>query len=321
MKATSVVQWLVRAAAACVLALAAGPAAAQGPAKVVWGYTNPSSYYWDVYAAIDLGLMKKAGLDVEEVDTPTSGQGVQLLAASSVDIASANIEVAISAMNQGADIALIGGEVVRSSFALVARPDIKSYADLKGKTLGVTQLHEASTTMLELLLAKHGVKQGTYDIIVVGGTPTRFAALKTGQIAATMLSQPVDFQAQALGMHKLGYAYEAFKGPIIAFAAQRQWAKAHSDAVVRFLRATADAARWLNDPKNRDSAVAILMKRTHSNLSDAQKNYDLWYGPDQIMAKDLALPLDGVQAYLSLDGIKDPPSKFVDMSYAEKAVR
>ena len=310
--------------AVCVAGASA--AAAQGaedkaaPDKIVWGYTNPSSYYWDVYAAIDLGLTKKQNLDVDAVDTPTSSQGVQLLASSSVNISSANMEITIAAIHQGADVAFVGGEVNRASFALVARPDIKEFANLKGKTLGVTQLHEASTTMLELLLAKHGVQKGSYDIIVVGGTPTRFAALKSGQIAATMLSQPVDFQAQAVGMHKLGYAFQAFNGPIIAFAAQKTWARAHSDALVRFLRAVNEASDWLADPKNRDRAVAILMKRTKSSKDDAEKNYDLWYGPDKIMASKLALPLDGVQAYLTLDKIDRPPSDFVDMSYAQKAL-
>jgi NitT/TauT family transport system substrate-binding protein len=211
--------------------------------------------------------------------------------------------------------------VNRASFALMAGPKINSYADLKGKELGVTSLNEASTTMLKVLLAKHGIKAGEYDLITVGGTPTRFAALKTGVIAATMLSQPVDFQAEAAGMHKLGYAFDAFNGPIIAFAVQRTWAQKNSDALVRFLRAAAQGARWLADVKNRDSAVAILMKRTKSNRSDAQKNYDLWYGPNQIMAKNLALPLEGIQSYLTLRGIKKAPAKFVDMSYANKAMQ
>ena len=299
-----------------------GPAAAQSPPKkIVWGYTNPSSYYWDAYAAIDLGLTKKAGLDVEEIDTPTASQGVQSLASNAVNIASVNIEVTLSAINQGADVAFVAGEVARASFALVSRPDVGTYAALAGKTLGVTQLHEASTTMLQLLLAKHGVKKGAYDLIVVGGTPTRFAALKTGQIAATMLSQPVDFMAQALGMHKLGYAFEAFNGPVIAYGVQRNWARTHSDTLVRFLRAIDQASDWLANPKNRDQAVQILMKRTKSSKEDAEKNYDLWYGPDHVMAQKLALSQPGIQDFLTLDNIQKPPSAFVDMSYAQKALQ
>jgi ABC-type nitrate/sulfonate/bicarbonate transport system substrate-binding protein len=136
-----------------------------------------------------------------------------------------------------------------------------------------------------------------------------------------MLSQPVDFTAETQGMHKLGYAFDAFKGPIIGFAAQRAWAQKNSDTLVKFLRATAEGARWLSDRKNRDRAVAILVKRTKSSPSNAEKNYDLWYGPDQIMANALELPLAGVQAYLTLDDLKGPPSKYVDMSYATKAVQ
>ena len=316
-----VVAAAVIAALSLPIVIAMSKPAFAAETTLIWGYTNPSSYYWDVYAAIDLGFMKKHGLDIDEVNTPSVTQGEQLLMTSSVDVLSANIELTISAIDKGADLALIGGEVNRSSFALVAQANINSYSGLKGKTLGVTQLNEASTTMLKLLLAKHGIKSGDYDLITSGGTPTRFAALKTGAIAATMLSQPVDFQAQALGMHKLGYAFEAFNGPIIAFAAQRKWAHAHSEILVSFLQAVDEASRWLDDPKNRERAIDILIKRTKSAKDDAQKNYDLWYGPDQIMAVNLALPLDGVQSYLTLHGIKEPPAQFVDLSYAKKATR
>ncbi len=298
-----------------------GGAAAQDLTKVVWGYTNPSSYYWDVYAAEDLGFMKDEKLAVDEVNTPTANQGAQLLVTSSVDILSANMEVAMSAIEQGADLAFIGGELARATFALTVRPDIKTFADLKGKTLGVTQLTEASTTMLKLLLRKNGVPDGSYDLVTVGGTPSRLAALKSGAISATMLSQPADFTAQSVGMKVFAYAYEAFDGPVISFAANKTWAAKNGDTVVRFLRATAKASRWLFDPANRDRAVEILERHTKATKSNAEKNYDLFYGPRAMMAKDLALPAAGVQAYLDIRGTKGrDPASYLDMSYAQKAL-
>ncbi len=215
---TSMLRVLALVALAAQMAFT-GAVLAQERTKLVWGYTNPSSYYWDVYAAIDLGYMADEKLDVDAVNTPSAGQGAQMLLSSSVDILSANMEVAISAKEHGADIIFVGGELARATFALTVGPDIKGYADLKGKTLGVTQLTEASTTMLKLLLQKNGVPDGAYDLVTVGGTPNRLAALKSGVISATMLSQPADFQAQSLGMRVLGYAYEAFDGPVISFEA------------------------------------------------------------------------------------------------------
>ena len=232
------------------------------PTKVVWGYTNPSSYYWDVYAAIELGFLKQEGLDVEPINIPTVGTALRTLLTGDLGILSVNTEVAISAMEKEADIVLVGAETTKPTFAFVARPEFKTFTDLRGKTLGVTQLDEASTTMLKLLLQKHGVKSGEYDLVTTGGTPNRYAALKTGAIAATMLSQPVDFLAESEGMRILGHAFEVFDGPLVSIAVQNKWAKANSDTLVSFLRATVKGSRWLHDPANKQKAMSLLMAAT-----------------------------------------------------------
>jgi NitT/TauT family transport system substrate-binding protein len=301
-------------------AMTAGAAIAQEKTKIVWGYINPSSFYWDVYAAMDLGFMAEESLEVEALNLPSAGQGAQLLLTSGVDVLSSNMEVAISAIEHGADIVFVGGELARATFALTVRPEIGDYAALKGKTLGVTQLTEASTTMLKLLLQKNGVAPGTYDLVTVGGTPNRLAALKTGAISATMLSQPADFQAQSLGMRVFGYAYEAFDGPVVSFTVQRSWARKNRDNLVRFLRASAKASRWLFDPNNRDRAVQILQRNAKIDAESALANYDLWFGSRAMMAKDLALTKAGVQAYLDLRGSKADAGTYLDMTYAQEAL-
>ena len=57
---------------------------------------------------------------------------------------------------------------------------------------------------LKKLLASHSLQPSDYDLISIGGTAERYAALKTGAIAATLLTQPVDFQAQDDGLRRLG---------------------------------------------------------------------------------------------------------------------
>ena len=83
--------------------------------------------------------------------------------------------------------------------------------------------------MLKMLMQKNGVGSKDYDIVPTGGTPSRYAALKTGAIAATMLSQSVDFLAQSEGFNLLGYSYEAFDAPLVSIAVQRKWATANAD--------------------------------------------------------------------------------------------
>ncbi len=288
--------------------------------KVAWGFTNAGAYYWDVYAAIDLGFMREERIEIDSINVPNVSQSMQLLLASALDILSVSTEVAISAIEHDADIVMIGVETTKPTFALVARPEIKSYDDLRGKTLGVTQMTEASTTMLKLLLQKHGVKSGEYDLIPAGGTPNRYAALTKGAISATMLSQPMDFVAAGEGMRLLGYALEAFDGPLVSIAVRKAWAKSHSDLTTRFLRATARAARWLHDKANREAAIDLLSKATKSPRAESVKSYDLFFGPLDVMSVDLTPTLDGIQKYIDLRGTGGPPERYIDASYLNRAL-
>lgn len=304
--------------------LFAGAATAQTsaapPDKVVWGYTNPSAFYWDVYAAIDLGFMKREGVDVDSININTVGQSAQMLLSSAIDILSLSTEVAISAAEKGGDLVMIGVETNKPTFALLARPDISSYADLRGKTLGVTQMTEASTTMLRLLMKQHGVADNEYDLVPTGGSPTRFAALKSGAVAATMLGQPFDFIAVGEGMKLMGYALEAFDGPLVALTVRRAWVRTHADVATRFLRATADAAKWLHDKSNRDRAIDILNRAAKSSPEESAKSYDLYFGPLDIMSTDLRMTRDGVKKYLDLRGGSGDPASFFDMTYLDRAL-
>jgi ABC-type nitrate/sulfonate/bicarbonate transport system substrate-binding protein len=121
-------------------------------------------------------------------------------------------------------------------------------------------------------------------------------------------------------MRIFGYAYEAFDGPVVSFAVQRSWARNNGETLVRFLSATAKASRWLFDTNNRDQAVRILQRNAKVDAEIALKNYDLWFGPQAMMARDLALPASGIQAYLDLRGSKADVSKYLDMTYAKRAL-
>ncbi len=290
------------------------------PVKMVWGYTNPSAYYWDVYAAIELGYLKDEGLAVEPLNISQVSQAVRTLLTGDINILSVNTEVAISAGEKDADIVMIGVETTKPTFALVARPEIADFAGLRGKTLGVTQLDEASTTMLKLLLQKNGVKPGEYDFVTTGGTPNRYAALKSGAIAATMLSQPVDFLAESEGFHVLGHAFEVFDGPLVSLATQRKWAKANPETVVRFLRATIRGSRFLHDPANREASIALLVRATKCTPDEARKSYDMFFGPLGIISVDLALSPEGVQKYIDLRGGKERAEKFLDATWLARAL-
>jgi NitT/TauT family transport system substrate-binding protein len=310
----------VLAALAVALAIASCPVQAQPPKEVNWGYPVQSAYFWDVFAAIDFGYMAEQGLKVNPIITQNVTQQMQMLVTNAVDIVSANTELVISAIDKGADLAIIAGETARQGYALIARPEINSYSDLKGKVLGITQLREASGTALELLLKKNGVNPGEYSVIPLGGTPNRFAALTRGAVAATMLSPPADFKALSQGMKRLGFGYEGLEAPQILFTIQRDWGKKNEDTLVRFLKATLKASRWLYDPKNKEAAANVLVKAIGGSHEDALMSYDYFFGQGRVAAHELEVTPAGIKAFLDLRNSEDKPEKYLDLSYLNKTL-
>lgn len=86
----------------------------------------------------------------------------------------------------------------------MSQRDIKSAEQLKGGLLGVSGLTGASATATQLVLRKLGLVPGKdTSVIVIGGTPERLIALRTGKIQATLLNPPTTFVAQREGFNVL----------------------------------------------------------------------------------------------------------------------
>src|SRR4051812_7779152 len=165
---------LKRMLAACCLVLALGCGRADAaPDKIGWGYIAATAFYWDVFAAMSNGFMTRQNLAVEDIRIDAAGQSVQMLLTGAIDILSSNTELALNAIDKDGDLVIVGNETARVPWSLMARPEIKTMHDLKGKVVGVTQLADASTTMLQLLLQRDGVGKGEFEVIQLGGTPNR----------------------------------------------------------------------------------------------------------------------------------------------------
>src|SRR5439155_8636363 len=103
-----------------------------------------------------------------------------------------------------ADIAIVSGVLNKPTYSLITSPEFRTFADLKGKTLAVSDLKDGSTLLLQQMLQMKGVQRSEYDIIQAGGTPDRYAAVKSGGAAGALLTQPADFKAESEGFNNLG---------------------------------------------------------------------------------------------------------------------
>ena len=269
---------LVRVALTCVLLVLASTSGQQARAadKVVAGSLGGQAPLWAIYVAMHKGFFAAEGLDLE-LNFAQSGAAVtQQLTGGSLDVAlSVGISDPIHAIEKGAPLALIRIVGNSAPYVLIAKPNIKTFADLKGKTISSGAINDVANNYLIRMLEGNGLKKGDYEIISAGVAAARFAALKAGVADAAIVLPPLNFVANAGGFKTIGFAADFVKDmPFTGMAVHRRWAAANMSTAKRVLAATDKSVAWLADPANRAEAIELLVKHARSTKEDAEASYD-----------------------------------------------
>lgn len=189
--------------AAAASAVGAEPllAQAQGatPLKVV---SFPGLSNLAIYAAQSQGVFAKYGLAVDLAYTANSQSQRDGLAkgASQIIHTAADNAVAMVELAKQDAVIVAGGD--NGFNRIFAQPDIKTLADLRGKTVVVDAPNTAFALLLYKALQQAGLNKGDYKVHAVGGTPQRINAMLTDKAnaAAGVINPPMSFTAAADGL-------------------------------------------------------------------------------------------------------------------------
>jgi NitT/TauT family transport system substrate-binding protein len=148
------------------------------------------------------GYCEKHGVKCELRTIPTAPLGVQTLLAGELEVAFPPPEVAIQAVNKGADLKVIASGAISPVFFLMASAGLetpnaaKGYPavmqDFKGKKIGVTARGSGAEIHLVEMLKEAGLKADDVTIIGVGAPNTAFPAIANKQIDGLVLFAPMD---------------------------------------------------------------------------------------------------------------------------------
>jgi ABC-type nitrate/sulfonate/bicarbonate transport system substrate-binding protein len=179
------------------------------------------------------------------------------------------------AIEKGAPIAIARVTSQASPYARVAQKTITSIKGLKGKTIVIGGLTDITRVYFDRMMAGNGLKPGDYDITIIGATPGRFAALRSGAADASLLIPPLLFQAEHQGFNNIGLAYDYTKDlPFGGVIVNRNWAAQHMDALRRLMPAYDRGLAFVLDAQNRDEAIAILQKAGNLNEAEVAESWD-----------------------------------------------
>jgi len=318
------------AALAVALALSSSgtiPADAQAPlTEITVTSVGPGAPEWGIYIGEDKGFFAKAGLKVTTSTAGNAQNAVSALVTGDAPLAVLASDIIIVANARNLPIKYIAPLVVIPTYVLAVRPEIKTWSDLKGKVVLVTNKEDITAIMLRrMAAAQHLDWLKDFDVLLSGTSQLRTAALVSGNAQGAMLTGPFDVYAVRQGMHILGRATDVVKDWVSnGLAVNPNWAATHHAELVRFLRALREATQYGYD--HPAEAVEVMATRLKLQPADAQITYDQTFKTNGL-SRDLLVSERGLQNVIN--GVVEmgtlpaplPLAGLVDTSFAREALR
>ena len=171
------------------LGIATAPAAAETNLKA----SEPVRYFGNmpIYAAAEAGFFKQKGISLEVITMRGGPAAANALISGDVDLVTGALEQALKMKAKGQDIKVIASIQHKSPFAIVVPVDspVKSLADLKGKTIGVTAVGSSSNVQLRGYMRQQGMDPDK-DFQIAGLGASILPAFERGQVPAAIMLAP-----------------------------------------------------------------------------------------------------------------------------------
>lgn len=303
----------------------AGAAAAPGSAakeKVRAGYlsvTTPASLPWVTKGA---GLFDKYGLDVSLQYLAPALLSQTLLAGKDLDVGYASAPNVATVDAQGGDLVILATSTQGGVFTILAGPGVKSVADLRGKAAAITS--NGSTTdflMRQLLQTNNLAPNQDVTLTSMPDAATMVAALKSGQVAAAVTTEPFTSIAQSQGATVLfDQAASGVKAATAPVVAKRGYVAGHRDALKRLLMANMDAIKLMKT-RPAEATQHVMPYLKIDDVAALQRGLE---ATNRGTENDMIVPLDDLASTIKIasgtvpEVAKLKPEDMVDLSLLQE---
>ena len=312
-------------AATLIAAALASPAHAQ--TTINMAVVSRTVFYLPAWLAEKQGFFKAEGLDVKMKVYDSSDPIFVDLRKGDQQIAVASIESVIADAYKGGKLKVVAGSAKRPPHYIIAQPEIKTLAQLKGKTIGVVSMHEGTTFFIADIAKAGGFALADVKVEAVGGSPTRWRLLREKKIDAGLQPYPLSYEAEAAGFSNLGPVAKLVPDyQFTSVMVDENWARANRAVLVGFLRALRRGTEYMF--AHPEEAAEVGVKELRTTPAFARRAIEDTARMD-IMSRDLTVvpaSLRRVFANMQEDGaigrdVPFEPTRFVDDSYLKESQR
>jgi ABC-type nitrate/sulfonate/bicarbonate transport system substrate-binding protein len=208
-----------------------------------------------LWLAEDARLFEKYGLDAKVIHA-RGAVPVQALVSGSVEFGAFSGSSAVAAVLAGSDLLFVAakGNFAVMSFWVRRDSPIKSLAELKGKTIGVTRAGSATHTIARLALKPAGLTDRDVKYLHHGGLPESFASLERGLVDASMGSPPRPGFRELVDLSSLKIPF--LQG---AIEVQRGFLQSRRETVLNMLKAYLETIKLAKERP--ELVIAAISKR------------------------------------------------------------
>jgi NitT/TauT family transport system substrate-binding protein len=245
--------------AVALLILVAASARAQDKVRI--GLSAISATSGSIWVAEEKGLFKKHGLDAEVIIIGGgASRVVSSLIAGEIQFSVGGGDAVIRAGLRGADGVLVASPMKTGLQRMMVRPEIKTPADLKGKSIAVTRFGSASHWVLQLFLRKWGMRTDDIKMLQLGSSPAMFASLEKGGVDGAVFTIPTFFLAEERGYRILADPVEMEIYYLQnSVDTTRSYLKRDRDQALRVVKVLCEGLAYFQ--KNKKESIEVLQKK------------------------------------------------------------
>ena len=266
------------------------------------------------------GFLKDEGIDAEIIRV-TGGAASAAMSGGQLDYSTG---MAISgAITGGYPVKVVACFVPAPVFALVARSEIKSVQELRGKTVGISNFGGLSIFGAQVI-AKHFGLDPEKDLkfVAVGAVEGRFIRLTQGLLDAAILAPPLDSEAKKKGFNILARAQDILIFPETGLVTGVKKIQGNPDEIKRVIKAGIKANRYIRS--NRDGTIQFIMEWLKVNREVATATYDgvvkVYNEDPSVCEKGLRVMIDERKQALKINR-EVAISEVADLSLIREALR
>ena len=287
--------------------------------KIRISIANLSGQFMTFALAHKRGFLKEEGID-SEIIRVTGGATGAALSSGDLDYGTG---MTLGGAISGLPVKVVACFVPAPVLAMVARPEIKSFQELRGKTIGVSTFAGGSIFAARLM-GKHFGLDPDKDMkfVAVGAVESRFIRLTQGLLDAAVLAPPLDAEAKKQGFNVLARAEDILIFPETGLVAGIKKIQDKPDEIKRVIKAGIKANRYIRG--NRDGTIQFIMDWLKVKKDVAAATYDgvvkVYNEDPDICEKGLRVTIEERKQTLKITR-EVPFNEVADLSLVREALR